>query len=657
MIKKILIMFVLQVFTGLFAFVSYSDQWDPADDLIASAVNLPTPGSLEITHGPHTLSPVDTADWFSVLLDRGTLYEFFTSGDADTKADFYIADENTLILSEDAGGTGNNFHFSFTPLVSEMFFLKIQLAKAGDSGSYILHVVNVSEGSAPTDDWDPADNTYTGATQLMPASLNNQEHGAHFLSAKDHFDWFAISLNAGTPYVFSSSGKLDTEINLYDKDGVSRLASNDNTLSDLNFLLYFTPDKTQSYYLRISQKDANVAGEYFLHYQISNSPPPQGDPWDPKDDIIEGATLIGMPTDTEQLHGPHVLTDYDRNDWYMIDLEAQAEYQFRFTGEKSLDLDIFDTDRTSLLVYDVNIEQKNDFSVKFVPGKSGKYYLRVFKKSTGNAAYTFFFRQTSTMPKPVLDSWDPKDDTAPGATVLGSPLGSDNTHGPHTLSLGDRYDWFSFQLSQGVSYTFWTSGNSDTFAELYSEDGKTLLAEKDAGGAGYNFNLIFTPAIDGQYTLRVRLYDTGAQGDYVLHYQIKQPDPVGEDEWDPADNTFENATKIGEPPLLVKAHGPHVLSQSDPADWFELTLEKGKIYECTTLGDSDTIGTLYLPDGMTPIVMDDDGGAKRNFRITYLPLESKSYYLQITEKSGKNAVYTLYCRGEVFTAVNSWMMY
>ena len=468
---------------------------------------------------------------------------------------------------------------------------------------------------------------------------------------------FAFPLIAGTTYIFSSTGKLDTQVDLYAMDGVTRLASNDNNLQDGNFLLYFVPEKTESYYLRVSQHNEDVSGEYLLHYQISGVPVPQGDPWDPKDDILEGSTHVGSPTEEEQFHGPHALSDYDRNDWFTANLQADAEYLFRFTGEKSLDVDIFDTNGTTLLVYDVNLEQKNEFSVKFVPGTSGQFYLRVFKKNAGNAAYTFFAQLLSKLPTPILDQWDPVDDTLSAATDLESPLGSDSTHGPHTLSLNDHYDWFSFLLTEGVTYTFWTSGNADTYAEIYGEDGKTLLLDKDGGGIGYNFNLIFTPSTDGRYALRVRLYDMNAQGEYVLHYQIKQPDPVGEDEWDPIDNTFAGATKLGTPPSLVKSNGPHVLSSMDKEDWFEFSLEKGYVYEFTTLSDSDTMGTLIFSDGVATILTDDNGGIKQNFKINYIPYISETYYLRITELSGKNAVYTLFYRGEPYTAVAGWMMY
>ena len=105
---------------------------------------------------------------------------------------------------------------------------------------------------------------------------------------------------------------------------------------------------------------------------------------------------------------------------------------------------------------------------------------------------------------------------------------------------------------------------------------KTLLLDKDGGGIGYNFNLIFYtfngwPVCSPGAVILIM----NAQGEYVLHYQIKQPDPVGEDEWDPIDNTFCRCNKNwGTPPSLVKSNGPHVLSSMDKEDWFEFSLEK-----------------------------------------------------------------------------------
>ena len=102
--KKYLSILIIQIVFAFFSYITYSDQWDPADDSFSTAVNLETPGSQEITHGPHTLSPTDSADWFNILLNQGVEYEFFTIGEADTNVDFFFATEGNLILSQDGGG-------------------------------------------------------------------------------------------------------------------------------------------------------------------------------------------------------------------------------------------------------------------------------------------------------------------------------------------------------------------------------------------------------------------------------------------------------------------------------------------------------------------------------------------------------------------------
>ncbi|MBI5221798.1 MAG: hypothetical protein HY979_03265 [Candidatus Magasanikbacteria bacterium] len=125
-----------------------------------------------------------------------------------------------------------------------------------------------------------------------------------------------------------------------------------------------------------------------------------------------------------------------------------------------------------------------------------------------------------TTPLPA-DAWDPGDNTVSGSTALNNPTTSEQTHGPHTLSSTDKYDWFKVYLTAGVRYNFNTTGSSgDNYGELYSNSaGTTRVAYNDDSGGNLQFSLTCLPTVTGWYYLRVRAYSVGSNCSYSLKYR------------------------------------------------------------------------------------------------------------------------------------------
>ena len=87
-----------------------------------------------------------------------------------------------------------------------------------------------------------------------------------------------------------------------------------------------------------------------------------------------------------------------------------------------------------------------------------------------------------------------------------------------TLTSGDQ-DYFSFRLTSETSLSIWTTGTTDTFAQLLDQNGVTI-AENDDSGAGDNFRMLRDLAA-GDYFVRVRGYQprgggSAATGPYTL---------------------------------------------------------------------------------------------------------------------------------------------
>jgi len=176
-------------------------------------------------------------------------------------------------------------------------------------------------------------------------------------------------------------------------------------------------------------------------------------------------------------------------------------------------------------------------------GQTYYYKVKAAASSSGGNASDFsasdsgWMKTSATYP----DQWDPADDTASGATSL-TVASTVQPHGPHGLASNDQYDCFKVNLAAGNSYTFESTGSSDTFGELYNSttfNSTTMVASNDDSGEGLNFKVVFSPASTGYYYLRARAYTVGNNATYTLSYssasaQVPAPAGVAASDTDPA---------------------------------------------------------------------------------------------------------------------------
>ena len=84
------------------------------------------------------------------------------------------------------------------------------------------------------------------------------------------------------------------------------------------------------------------------------------------------------------------------------------------------------------------------------------------------------------------------------------------------LESGD-VDVFAFTGVAGVAYTVQTTGDVDTYMELYYRGGATLLAVDDDSGDGANALIAFTAPKDDSYYVVIEGYDPDEDtGDYAV---------------------------------------------------------------------------------------------------------------------------------------------
>jgi len=122
------------------------------------------------------------------------------------------------------------------------------------------------------------------------------------------------------------------------------------------------------------------------------------------------------------------------------------------------------------------------------------------------------------------DTWDTADDTATNGTWL-IPATGNQSHGPHTVSSTDPYDWFRINMTAGYIYYFKTVGSGDNYGQLYSDSaGTNMVTYNDNGGNGTNQFFFFYTAVNTQtYYLRIRHSSAGGTWSGSLNYYYTTP--------------------------------------------------------------------------------------------------------------------------------------
>lgn len=487
--------------------------------------------------------------------------------------------------------------------------------KAGETSDY-SNVATASTADKQTDDWDPADDTGPGASELPTPAFVEQEHGPHILSATDTDDWFAVRLTNGLAYNFRSVSGGNPMAELFtDNAGFFLVAQDDNSGGAGQFSLTYTATTTAWHYLRVRTVPAGQNLPYYA-LKFSRYLPAQLDAWDSADDAPGGATAPDVTNAIDWTHGPHTLSESDTNDWFLLTLKPGTSYVITVSSAAGDLVGELYTNVTTLVASDDNSGCGGAFRILFTPSAT-THWLRV--RSYGPGARASYDLRVSRR----YDAWDLADNINFGASALAAPTFAEQSHGPHRVGGAiDVADWFIVNLETGKCYNFNSIGGcGNPRVELRDSGGTVLAADDDSGGA-QQFSMTFSNAWgDGSYYVAVLAHSEVAE--YELKYSLCS------DAWDPGDDSRPGATALGEPPLAAVLHGPHKLSACDAADWFEFSLTAGKRYYFQgAAADGDTIAELADDTG-EPIADDDDSGGDRQFSISYTPTNSGAYTLAV----------------------------
>jgi hypothetical protein len=169
-----------------------------------------------------------------------------------------------------------------------------------------------------------------------------------------------------------------------------------------------------------------------------------------------------------------------------------------------------------------------------------------------------------------------------------------------------------------------TSGNIDTYMELYDAGSRNNLAEDDDGGSDVNARIRYEVRAGNRYIVKVRGYGSDT-GSYGFRAWLTEPVHMDPDE-------YENDDESGSAKeLSIGTPQQHTFTAADDVDWVTFQISRAGNYTIRSRGvdstELDTYIELYDED-LNSIDYDDDGGDSYDSLLS-VRLQAGTYFLKV----------------------------
>ncbi|MDR1319263.1 MAG: PPC domain-containing protein [Treponema sp.] len=224
-------------------------------------------------------------------------------------------------------------------------------------------------------------------------------------------------------------------------------------------------------------------------------------------------------------------------------------------------------------------------------------------------------------PSVIRDAWEP--DSWENPLAVETSAGGEQIVS-RTLHAESDEDFFLFTPDRDGFLLLETTGNTDTYMELYNADPRDKLADNDDGGSGGNARIRYQVRPGNSYIAKVRGYG-GETGSYGFGARFTEAIRSTPDEYE-EDDDFTSAKEIspGTPQR-------HTFTTGNDVDWVKFQISRPGSYTIRARGVNsarlDTYIELY--DGNRNSIDDnDDGGEDLDSRLS-VRLQAGTYYLKV----------------------------
>ena len=421
-------------------------------------------------------------------------------------------------------------------------------------------------------------------------------------------DWFAITLQAGTEYLFNiGNGSLsDPAVTIYNGAGTALSSASGGGVggpSGENSQLAFVPTTTGTYYVGASSLSGLQTGNFAIQAYSASF------------DFAPNTSTTGALTIGGSVAGS--ISSAGQNDWFKVSLTAGKEYIFN-VGSGSL----ASSGGELVTLYNSNgayIQSGSDFEslsggqVTYIPTASGSFYVGVSGMSGNTGSFTL------TAATGTFDFGDTPA-TAGTVSVGGSASG--------VLATAQQRDWFGVTLQAGTLYSLAVSGGTlggNATVALYNSAGVNLVPQI-SGGASNGAEQSFVPTTTGTYYVEAGGL-IGATGTFTV--------AVGT----ASDAAVSTVNTLGT--LAVGNPVSSSLTLPGESNWFKATLTAGSSY-AFTLSDGTLSGAMVsVYNAAGTLVSQNTANGSAAAQVVFAPTSSGSYFVGAAASLANIGSYTL----------------
>lgn len=320
------------------------DEYEP-DNSLGSAQSAIVNGSSQA----HNFCPAGDPDWVKFTATAGITYTLETIG-LGAKSDTVLCLRDNLgtqIACDDDEGVNHGSRLTWQATAGGDYFVEIQQAENQSAGAETAYELSIVTGLCRPDLYEP-DNA-SATAHVLPLDGSRQSH--NFCPAADH-DWTRLDIPADGAYTIETSALApgsDTVLNLYDTNGTSILATNDDYGLGLASQIVYNFLQAGTYY--IEGRHFNPArfgrGTSYMLSASAGTPAPTPTPGSGTPTPTPTATSTPPPSGLQTL----ILTDRERlTTIYGITRTTQLfDKLIAFAGHAAVQGEILEVDSNSTI--------------------------------------------------------------------------------------------------------------------------------------------------------------------------------------------------------------------------------------------------------------------------------------------------------------------
>lgn len=390
-------------------------------------------------------------------------------------------------------------------------------------------------------------------------------------------DYFSFATTSGQRYTISTGGAMDTYLQLYDTNGTTLLAEDDDSGSGTLSLISWTAPSSSRFYVRVSHFRSSGTGSYTLSITTTN-PQLSVTRMYVGSRTFEGNTGIATIDSNELLNlgADFSLPDSQTSFTWRI-LNGTCPSEGCFTGGSSphphgIVYQAPQVLSTTTFTLEVQVFSGTDFANGFVS-------VTVLADSTGG---------------------DDHSDSPSGATIVGS----DGTITSGNIETAGDNDYFQFLATSGQTYRIETGGNIDTVLHLYDTNGTTQLAEDDDSGPGLLSLITWTAPSTNNYFVRVRHFSSGT-GSYTLSVTNTTPSGGNQPQLIIGNGFDPHLSPDGQTIVFLRIHND--VGADGQTDIYSVNLDGSNFRRLTNTPESE-ISPQWSPDGSYVVFLRSEEG-------------------------------------------------